>query len=168
MPRPLRSQHVCPARRAPQHAAAFTVIEMLVTLVLIGALLGIAVPALVKAMEDARVQQAVGEISALSAEIEVFRHDNDRYPNSLAEIGRGGVLDPYGNLYYYTNIGDLPPQDGKIAGRKDRFLIPINADFDLYSAGADGMTTLPLTAAESQDDIVRANNGRFIGLVSDY
>ena len=147
---------------------AFSVIEMLVTLVLIGALVGIGVPALVKAMEDAKVAQAASEIAAISAEITVFWHDNERYPNSLAEIGMGGVLDPYGNPYYYTNIGDLPPAEGAAAGRKDRFLIPVNADFDLYSAGRDGATDLPFTAKVSHDDIVRANNGLFLGLAKDY
>jgi len=34
--------------------------------------------------------------------------------------------------------------------------------------GADGKSTSPFTAQESRDDIVRANDGRFVGLVSNY
>jgi general secretion pathway protein G len=58
----------------------------------------------------------------------------------------------------------------EIAGkwRKDRFLVPLNYDFDLYSVGEDGQTSAPLTADISYDDIVRANNGRFIDLASKY
>jgi general secretion pathway protein G len=52
--------------------------------------------------------------------------------------------------------------------RKDRNLVPINTDFDLYSVGPDGDSQAPLTAAASRDDIVRANDGRFIGKAEDY
>jgi general secretion pathway protein G len=46
--------------------------------------------------------------------------------------------------------------------------VPINSDFDLYSVGKDGQSQDPLTAPVSRDDIVRANNGRFVGLASTY
>jgi general secretion pathway protein G len=46
--------------------------------------------------------------------------------------------------------------------------VPINSDFDLYSVGRDGQSAPALTAKVSQDDIVRANNGGFVGLASDY
>jgi general secretion pathway protein G len=52
--------------------------------------------------------------------------------------------------------------------RRDHFLVPVNTDFDLYSLGEDGKSQSPFTAADSQDDIVRANNGGYVGLVSDY
>jgi len=46
--------------------------------------------------------------------------------------------------------------------------VPINSDYDLYSKGPDGLSLKPLTAAPSRDDIVRANNGSFIGIAADY
>lgn len=52
--------------------------------------------------------------------------------------------------------------------RKDRFLVPINSDFDLYSMGKDRETVAPLTAKKSHDDIVRANDGAFVGLASEF
>ena len=52
--------------------------------------------------------------------------------------------------------------------RKDRFLVPINTDFDLYSMGRDGQSVAPLTAAKSRDDVVRAANGAYIGLASNF
>jgi len=52
--------------------------------------------------------------------------------------------------------------------RKDKNLVPINSDYDLYSMGPDGKTTSALTAAISQDDIVRGRDGIFIGLAADY
>jgi general secretion pathway protein G len=47
-------------------------------------------------------------------------------------------------------------------------MVPINTDYDLYSMGKDEASTAPLTARASLDDIVRANNGGFIGLAHKY
>jgi len=52
--------------------------------------------------------------------------------------------------------------------RKDRFLVPINSDFDLYSMGRDGESVPPLAAPKSRDDVVRAANGAFVGLASKF
>jgi general secretion pathway protein G len=52
--------------------------------------------------------------------------------------------------------------------RKDKFLHPINTDYDLYSMGVDGKSAKPITAQPSQDDIIRINDGAYIGLVSKY
>jgi general secretion pathway protein G len=46
--------------------------------------------------------------------------------------------------------------------------VPIKSDNDLWSSGKDGKSVSPLTAKDSRDDILRANNGRFIGLASDF
>ena len=52
--------------------------------------------------------------------------------------------------------------------RKDHNLVPVNSDFDLYSMGKDEATNSTFTAKVSEDDIVRANNGGYVGLVSEY
>lgn len=52
--------------------------------------------------------------------------------------------------------------------RKDQFLVPLNSDYDLYSKGPDGKSSPPLTAKESRDDIIRANDGAYFGLASEY
>ena len=52
--------------------------------------------------------------------------------------------------------------------RKDKYLVPINSDFDLYSMGKDGQSAAALTAKISKDDIVRANDGQYIGLAEAY
>ncbi len=66
--------------------------------------------------------------------------------------------------------GGGPPSDPNVMGqaRKDRFLVPLNSDYDLYSNGKDGDSKPPLNAKESHDDVVRANNGAYIGLASQY
>ena len=74
-------------------------------------------------------------------------------------------LDPWGRPYAYLNIAAA----GGIGDvRKDKNLNPLNTDFDLYSLGEDGASASPLTAKNSRDDIVRANNGAYIGLGEDY
>ncbi|MDR4480167.1 MAG: prepilin-type N-terminal cleavage/methylation domain-containing protein [Nitrospira sp.] len=52
--------------------------------------------------------------------------------------------------------------------RKERFLHPINSDYDLYSMGKDGESVEPLTAKKSQDDVIRANDGSFVGLAAEF
>ena len=77
-------------------------------------------------------------------------------------------LDAWGNPYQYLII--LGKKRNEVEGewRKDRFLVPLNSDFDLYSMGKDGQSRPPLTAEVSHDDIVRANNGDYIGEASRY
>lgn len=67
------------------------------------------------------------------------------------------------------NGGGGGPPCGSIGhARKDRFLVPINSDFDLYSMGKDGQSVGPLTAQKSHDDVIRANDGGYYGLASNF
>ena len=86
-------------------------------------------------------------------------------PVSLAAIGRATLLDPWGNPYMYVKLAGT---NGTGQARKNKFQVPLNDDFDLGSAGPDGKSKNPLTAADSQDDILRAWNGAFVGLASDF
>ena len=52
--------------------------------------------------------------------------------------------------------------------RKDRFLVPLNSDFDLYSLGKDKSSAAPLNAKASRDDILRALDGGFIGVAAKF
>ena len=61
-----------------------------------------------------------------------------------------------------------PPCGGVGGARKDRFLVPINSDFDLYSIGKDGQSVAPLTAQKSHDDVIRASDGGFYGLAKNF
>ena len=131
---------------------------------IIGVLAGIAVPSFQGVRERAQVAAAISDIGSLSQSITEFYLLNDRYPTDLSEIGDGAGLDPWGNPYQYLN------HEGASTGakRKDRFLVPVNSDYDLYSMGPDGSSSPPFTAGPSRDDIVRANNGGFIGIAEIY
>ena len=52
--------------------------------------------------------------------------------------------------------------------RKDRHLNPINSDYDLYSMGKNRDSKKPLQNPKSHDDVVRANDGSFVGLATDF
>lgn len=84
----------------------------------------------------------------------------------------GEYEEGYGDRGEYPDGGDHPGGDDQPANmgdvRKDRNLVPINSFFDLYSMGKDGQSRPPLTAPVSQDDVIYANDGAFIGLAEDY
>jgi general secretion pathway protein G len=44
----------------------------------------------------------------------------------------------------------------------------LNDDYDLYSMGQDGVSVSPITAKPSQDDILRASDGSYLGLASQF
>ena len=155
-----------PHQRRRKHRRGYTFIELLIVLAIVGTLIAIAASLYQDVRYKAQVIRAVADISTLQKEILIYGVSNDgRLPNTLADIGRGTLLDPWGTPYQYLNIATAQGQ-GQM--RKDRFLVPINSDFDLYSNGRDGQSVSPLTAKVSQDDIIRANNGGYIGLASEY
>jgi general secretion pathway protein G len=143
----------------------FTLVELLVTLAIILTLAAIAIPNGQTIIEHARVARAVGDLHSIGTMIIGYQAVEAQFPNTLTDIGYGKQKDPWGNPYQYLNFDGLK---GKGAMRKDRFLVPINSGFDLYSVGRDGQSVPPLTAKASQDDVIWADDGAYIGLASDY
>jgi general secretion pathway protein G len=66
------------------------------------------------------------------------------------------------------NAGDNSLPAAAAGSRKDRFGASLNSDFDLYSMGRNQETADSLSAPQSHDDIVRASDGMFVGLASDF
>jgi general secretion pathway protein G len=142
-----------------------TLLEVMLAVALVSILGTIAAATYGAAMERTRISRAVADITEIQLLIARFNTNQGRFPVNLAEAGAAGRIDPWGNAYRYLNFEGLT---GTGQMRKDRNLVPINSDFDLYSAGPDGDTRPPLTAQPSRDDIVRANDGRFVGKAADY
>lgn len=144
--------------------SGFTLIELMIVAAILGALAALAIPNLQRAVERARIVAAIGDLNAIGQAATEYFLDNNVYPASLADIGYAGITDPWGSPYQYLRV------QGASVGqlRKDRFLVPVNSDFDLYSMGPDRASRPPFTAAASRDDIVRANDGGFLGLAEDY
>lgn len=148
-------------------ANGFGLLDLLVTLVIFALLSALAVPAYNGFVARAKISGAIGDIASLAIAIDRYSvNNNDRLPDELADLGSTIPLDPWGNEYQYLNIRAATA--GKAAFRKDGNLNPLNTDFDLYSKGEDGDSAGPLSARKSRDDVVRANNGAFIGLGEDY
>jgi general secretion pathway protein G len=148
--------------RRGNRRGAFTLIELVSAITIIGILASIGFPKYRDAIDQAKVARAIGDLRALAADLTAV----EPVPASLAAIGRGGMLDPWGRPYVYL---PFPVGGGRPAGaRKDRFAVPINSRFDLYSVGKDGASAVPLTARPSRDDIVVANDGGFIGLAKNF
>lgn len=153
----------CPTRRRGRHG--FTTVELMIALGLVAVLATLSVNAWGGWRERVNVQKAQDDIIAISVVVDQYWQDKQGYPASLAAIGRGALRDPWGNPYQYLN---LTTANGNGQARKDHSLVPLNSDYDLYSMGPDGRSASPLTAQSSRDDVLRANNGRFVGPVSAY
>lgn len=145
----------------------FTLVELISVVAIISILVAIAIPAYGEYVTRARIVRTVSEIRMLDREITAYKTENGHLPSALSEIGQSGLMDPWGHPYVYLNIEDCNIE-GKGKLRRDRFMNPLNSDYDLYSAGADGESKTNLNAAQSRDDVVRVNNGGFVGLASDF
>ena len=176
--------------REARGSPGFTIVELAVILAIVGLLGALAITNYQHSVEKARVVRAIAEIEAISHVLDsLMKDDEAELPETLAGIAAGSQKDPWGTPYQYLKIAGAGPLGGRWPGvalpavaaapegtgrepggtspakpRKDRFLVPINTDYDLYSEGPDRESVPPLTAAKSRDDVVRANNGAYIGV----
>lgn len=153
-------------RGGPFKQLGATLLEILVVIALIAVLMAIAIPSYQAVRDRLDQAQAKSDIVDLASKIDKFFISNHRYPNDLNEVALAERRDPWNNAYRYLNLRALG--NGVGGARKDKKLVPVNSDYDLYSMGKDGKTVAPFTAEASFDDVVRANNGQFIGLAKDY
>ena len=126
---------------ATDKEAGLSLLEVLVTITIIGIFGTIVLLNVLPAQEQAMVQKARTDIATLEQAVDAYRLDMRRYPtteqglralvqeptgqNAPRNWRKGGYLDrlqqdPWGNAYQYQN----PGRDGRL--------------FDLYSFGSDG------------------------------
>lgn len=153
--------------RQKRYSRAVTLIELLLTVAILGTLSAIAMPIYTGYVDKQRDTTAIVDINNIASKIDGFQALNGRPPNDFAEAGINPTpLDPWGNPYEYLRIGGIDPLPPHT--RKDKSTKPLSSDFDLYSQGKDGKSDPSLTGKPAWDDIIRANNGGYIGLASEY
>ncbi len=143
----------------------FTLLELMIVIAILAVLAAIAIPQYKSYTDRARHAKVLQTMRMIEREITVFQILHGRFPQNLIETGLGVIRDPWGNPYQYLNVQTVV---GLGQVRKNRSLVPVNLDYDLYSMGPDGQSRPPFTARQSWDDIVRANSGTFLGRVSEY
>ncbi|MBU1125288.1 MAG: type II secretion system major pseudopilin GspG [Candidatus Omnitrophica bacterium] len=117
----------------------FTLIELMLVVIIIGALVAMVMPRLTGRGEQARVTAAKADIQAnIATALKLYELDNGSFPPSSdglnALLSKPGTahnwngpylekkpLDPWGREYKYRSPGEHRPQD-----------------YDLYSMGNDG------------------------------
>ena len=167
--RPLNAATSTSATEAKTASSAamkgLTLVELAVVITIIALLATVAVPSYRDYIDRKDIAIARVDIDGIEQAISRFNVSQGRLPDSLAEIGMNGLLDPWGRPYEFLNHSNVR---GNGSFRKFKGEVPLNSDYDLYSTGKDGASAGPLTAAASRDDIVRAANGAFIGMAADY
>jgi len=142
------------------HDRGFTLVELLVVVAIIGILSGIGLSGFGKVRVQARNTRAAAEIRVIEKDINSYAVEKGTYPPSLAEIGRDNLIDPWGHRYEYRLYS--PGNMRTIGG------IEQNLDYDLFSVGSSGDFAKSLIDPKSRDDIVRLNEGRWVGYVANY
>jgi len=142
----------------------FTLVELAIALAILGVLGALSLNQYLAYIERVRVARAVIEMKDITSQLDPIAFEGGTLPTSLAAIGLGGRRDPWGRPYEYVRVKGAP--GWKL--RKDQFLVPLNSDYDLYSKGKDGLSQSQITHRFSRDDVVRGNDGAFLGLAAKY
>ena len=129
-------------------------IELLVVVALIGVLAIMAMPIYFKYIDLAKGNRAEADIRTIEKAVQAYYIDRNTYPPDLQTIGMN-ILDPWNRPYEYRCPPVLMGPD---------LITPWNGDFDIYSKGPDGIAVPDDDAPSSDDDIIRAGDGWYVGL----
>lgn len=145
--------------------AGFTVLEIMFAVAVMAILAALAHGQFSDYAERSRIAAAEADIVTMTVDILRFQSNNDgRLPDSLGEIGKGELLDPWKRPYHYVNLTGA----SKGKARKDHRLNPINSDYDLFSAGKNGVFKPQVSQKDSLDDVIRARDGAYIGVAEKF
>ncbi|MDR3566852.1 MAG: hypothetical protein P4L43_02375, partial [Syntrophobacteraceae bacterium] len=148
-------------------SGGYTLVELCMIVAILGILSSVGMYSFNSWKLKERNSKAMYDIKLLSVSIDSYCMDYKAYPQSLNDLQEGIPVDPWGNPYQYLNLAN-GGNNAHGQCRKDRNLNPINTDYDLFSMGADGQTQKQLNSKYGQDDVIRAQNGAYLGLAGDF
>lgn len=129
-------------QQTPQHG--FSLVEILVVLVIVGLLVSIVAPNVLRRTDEARVQKVRADFRSIETALKLYRLDNFNYPGTeqgLQALVEKPSIDPIPNNWKQGGYLESMPVDPW--GRPYLYLQPAefgNGDYDIYSLGADGVT----------------------------
>ena len=152
----------------PAVVQGFTLIELMMAISIISILAAIAIPNFKNYKRMAQIDVVIYEMKQIERDVILYRQDTGGLPDSLDDIGKGQLKDPWGNPYQYLRLdgGKTKGLNGK--RRRDKNANPVNSDYDMYSMGPDGKTSAQFMAKNARDDIVRANDGAYYGIAEKH
>jgi prepilin-type N-terminal cleavage/methylation domain-containing protein len=84
------------------HRRAFTILELVVTLLIIGVLVAIAAPRMSRAAEQSRFANCVSTFNAIARAAEYYRADRGTYPPDYVDNSSHALFRPYINTRTFT------------------------------------------------------------------
>ena len=129
-------------------SAGFTLIELLVVLAILGLLVGLGTPQVIKYLGRARTDAARTDIRNIESALDLFRLDMARYPTQqeglVALVEKPAGLERWQGPYIKQHNAPTDPW-----GRPYVYQIPgTHGEYDLYTLGRDGA---PGGTGEDQD-----------------
>jgi len=142
----------------------FTLVEILLVIAIFFIMFVLLLKNLGNILTRAKNLRAGIELRGVQQVVDLYKEDYKTLPPDLVILKLNKISDPWGTAYQYQCYDLIPP--GK--RRKDRNLNPLNSAYDLWSNGRDQKTSAQINAFYARDDIIRANDGGFIGVASEY
>lgn len=155
----LQRLNACKRQLTNQCRRGFTLVELLVVIAVLGVLTSMALPFFQGYIATVKNGACSADIRTIDKAITAYVIERNALPASLNDVGMGGKHDPWHRPYVFVNLslGGVPLQDNVVAD-------DLNTDYDLYSRGADGISD-PLSGTPgNEDDVVRANDGVYVGV----
>ncbi len=124
------------------YSQGLTLIELMITVVILGIIAAVAVPSYNQYLQNARRSDARLALLRISNEMEKFYSNNLRYPDSLGQLGVSSVSpDGYYDLSY-TSTGNATGYSLTAAAKSDESQAKDTycATFTLDSSGEEGGT----------------------------
>lgn len=122
----------------------FSLVEILVVLVIIGLLVSIVAPNVLRRADEARVQKVQADFKNIETALKLYRLDNFAYPTTeqgLQSLVEKPNIDPLPRNWKEGGYLETAPMDPW--GRNYLYLSPAefgSGDYDIFSLGADGVT----------------------------